>query len=80
MARHADDLLGRGRELSISHRQFLLTASLVGNILSAQLGRAQSAWDRHSPEVARGELGLDLRLLYAYLAVAKSAAPADRPS
>jgi hypothetical protein len=64
----------------MSHKQFLLTASLVGNILSAQLDRAQSAWDRHSAEVARGELGLDLRLLYAYLAVAKSAAPADRPS
>ena len=80
MARHADDLLGRGRELSTNHKQFLLTASLVGNILSAQLDRAQGAWDRHSAEVARGDLGLDLRLLYAYLAVAKSAAPADRPS
>jgi hypothetical protein len=79
MARHADDLLGRSRELAASHRQFLLTASLVGNILSGELDRAQGAWDRHSAAVARGDLGLDLRLLYAYLAVAKSAA-ADRPS
>jgi predicted membrane-bound spermidine synthase len=80
MARHADDLLGRNRELSTGRKQFLLTASLVGNILSAQLDRAQGAWDRHSAEVARGDLGLDLRLLYAYLAVARSAAQANRPS
>ncbi len=80
MARHADDLLGRGRELSTAHKQYLLTASLVGNILSAQLDRAQGAWDRHSAEVARGDLGIDLRLLYAYLAVAKSTVPANRPS
>jgi hypothetical protein len=77
MARHADALLGRGRELAASHRQYLLTASLVGNILSGELDRAQGAWDRHSPEVAGADLGLDLRLLYAYLAVAKSA---KRPS
>jgi predicted membrane-bound spermidine synthase len=80
MARHADALLAHGRELSASHKQFLLTASLVGNILSAQLDRAQGAWDRHSADAARGGLGLDLRLLYAYLAVAQAAAPADRPS
>jgi predicted membrane-bound spermidine synthase len=78
MARHADDLLGAGRELTAANRQFLLTASLVGNILSARLDRAQAAWDRHSAEVVRRELGIDLRLLYAYLAVAKSVA--DRPS
>jgi hypothetical protein len=78
MARHADELLGRARELSTSHRQYLLTASLVGHILAGQLDRAQGAWDRHSPGVLHGEPGIDLRLLYAYLAVAKSA-PA-RPS
>jgi hypothetical protein len=80
MARHADGLLARGRELSASQTQYLLTASLVGNILSGELARAQSAWDRYAPEAARSELSLELRLLYAYLAVAKSVAPSDRPS
>jgi hypothetical protein len=80
MARHADELLLRGREHSASHKQYLLTASLVGNILSGELDRAQNAWDQHSAEAARGDLGLDLRLLYAYLAVAKATAPAPRPS
>jgi predicted membrane-bound spermidine synthase len=80
MARHADELLGRGKELSTSHKQYLLTASLVGNILSGELDRAQGAWDRHSAAVLHGDPGLDLRLLYAYLAVAKSATPPARPS
>jgi hypothetical protein len=80
MARHADGLLARGHELSTSQTQYLLTASLVGNILSGDLARAQSAWDRYAPQAARGELSLELRLLYAYLAVAKSVAPSDRPS
>ncbi len=80
MARFADELLAGGRGLTTSQKQYLLTASLVGNILSGALDRAQRAWDEHSTGAARGELGLDLRLLYAYLAVARSAAPSDRPS
>jgi predicted membrane-bound spermidine synthase len=80
MARHADDLLARDRAFTARHKRYLLTASLVGNILSGELARAQGAWDRHSIEVAEGDLGIDLRLLYAYLAVAKSATSPDRPS
>ena len=79
MARYSDDLLGRGGELTARHKQFLLTASLLGNILSDQLDRAQGAWDKHSVDAARSGLNVDLRLLYAYLALAK-AAPRDQPS
>jgi spermidine synthase len=80
MARYADELLAGGRGLSASHKQFLLTASLVGNILSGQLDRAQGAWDRHSADATRAGLDLDLRLLYAYLAVARSTTPANSGS
>jgi hypothetical protein len=55
--------------------QFLLRASLAGNIVTGQLDRAQGAWDKHSPEAARTGIDLDLRLLRAYLAVAKAAPP-----
>jgi predicted membrane-bound spermidine synthase len=75
MAAHADALLAQGHELSSTHKQFLLRASLAGNILTGQLDRAQEAWDRHSPEAARAGIDLELRLLRAYLAVAKAAAP-----
>ncbi len=73
MAQYADELLARDRSLTSRHKQFLLTASLVGNILSGQLERAQGAWDRHSTDAARAGIELDLRLLYAYLAVEKLA-------
>ena len=76
MARYADEILAAGKELSPSHKQYLLAASLTGNILTGQLDRAQSQWDKHSGEAARAGLSLDLRLLYAYLAVAKAATPA----
>jgi hypothetical protein len=77
LARHADEILAGGRQLSASHKQYLLAASLTGNILTGQLDRAQAQWDKHSAEAARSGLPLDLRLLYAYLAVAKAApAPA----
>ena len=72
MARHADEILAAGQALSASHRQYLLAASLAGNILTGQLDRAQGQWDRHSPEATRSGLPLDLRLLYAYLGAAKS--------
>jgi spermidine synthase len=75
MARHADGLLAQGRELSSTHKQFLLRASLAGNIVTGQLDRAQGAWDKHSPDAARSGIDLDLRLLRAYLAVAKAAPP-----
>jgi predicted membrane-bound spermidine synthase len=72
MASLADEILASGRELPPGQRQFLLTASLTGNILAGQLDRAQAAWDKHSGDAARNGLSLDLRLLYAYLAVAKA--------
>jgi hypothetical protein len=75
MAKHADGLLAQGRELSATHKQFLLRASLAGNIATGQLDRAQGAWDKHSPDAARAGIDLDLRLLRAYLAVAKAAPP-----
>ncbi len=75
MAKHADGLLAQGRELSSTHKQFLLRASLAGNIATGQLDRAQGAWDKHSPDAARAGIDLDLRLLRAYLAVAKAAPP-----
>jgi predicted membrane-bound spermidine synthase len=75
MAKHADGLLAQGRELSSTHKQFLLRASLAGNIVTGQLDRAQGAWDQHSPDAARTGIDLDLRLLRAYLAVAKAAPP-----
>jgi hypothetical protein len=73
MARHADEILAGGKQLSASHKQYLLAASLTGNILTGQLDRAQAAWDKHSADASRSGLSLDLRLLYAYLAVAKAA-------
>ncbi len=75
MAKHADGLLAQGRELSSAHKQFLLRASLAGNIVTGQLERAEGAWEKHSPDAARAGIDLDLRLLRAYLAVAKAAAP-----
>ena len=75
MAKHADGLLAQGRELSSTHKQFLLRASLAGNIVTGQLDRAQGAWDQHSPDATRTGIDLDLRLLRAYLAVAKAAPP-----
>jgi predicted membrane-bound spermidine synthase len=75
MATHADTLLAQGRELTSTHKQFLLRASLAGNIVTGQLDRAQGAWDKHSPDAARTGIDLDLRLLRAYLAVAKGAPP-----
>jgi hypothetical protein len=72
MARHADALLATAQELSSGHRQYLLAASLTGNILTGRLDHAQGQWDKHSPEAARSGLPLDLRLLYAYLAAAKA--------
>jgi predicted membrane-bound spermidine synthase len=75
MATHADALLAQGRELTSTHKQFLLRASLAGNIVTGQLDRAQGAWDKHSPDALRTGIDLDLRLLRAYLAVAKAAGP-----
>jgi predicted membrane-bound spermidine synthase len=74
MATHADALLAARREITTSQRAYLLRASLAGNILTGRLDHAQVAWDRHSEAATRNELDLDLRLLYAYLAVAKAAA------
>jgi len=74
MARHADGLLAGGRELTTTQKAFLLRASLAGNILTGQIDRAQGAWDKHSEAATRTGIDLDLRLLYAYLAVAKTAA------
>jgi len=79
MARLADELLASAKELSSSHKQYLLAASLTGNILTGELDRAQAQWDKHSGEAARSGLSLDLRLLYAYLAVAKAAAASAPP-
>jgi hypothetical protein len=70
MAQYADALLAANQPLSLRSRQYLLTASLAGNILSGELDRAQSAWDRHSAKAAAAEL--DLRLLHAYLMMAKA--------
>jgi hypothetical protein len=75
MATHADILLAQGRELTSSHKQFLLRASLAGNIVTGQLDRAQGAWDKHSSDAARAGIDLDLRLLRAYLAVAMAVSP-----
>jgi spermidine synthase len=72
MAQQADALLAANQPLSSRGRHYLLTASLAGNILSGALDRAQSAWDRHSTEAARAELGLDLRILHAHLETAKA--------
>lgn len=73
MAGQADGLLAAGRELTPSQRVYLLRASLTGNILQGALDRASAAWERNAEAVARAGLDLDLRLLYAYLAVAKAA-------
>ena len=75
MAQHADELFARGRELTSNEQQFLLTVSLVGNTLTGNLERAQAAWDKHVTAATRAGLSLDLRLLYAYLAVAKAIGP-----
>ncbi len=72
MAGQADRLLATGRELTPSQRVYLLRASLAGNILDGSLDRASAAWERNADAVARAGLDLDLRLLYAYLAVAKT--------
>jgi spermidine synthase len=72
MAGQADALLATAAELTPSQRVFLLRASLAGNILTGGLDRAQAAWDGNAEAAARVGIDLDLRLLYAYLAVAKA--------
>lgn len=73
MAALADGLLDHGTELTPSHRQYLLTASLAGHLTSGTYAQGAAAWNRHVQEVARAGITLDLRFLYAWLAVARTA-------
>jgi len=68
MARLAGELLADARELTPVVRRYLLAAALAGLVAERRYDAALQAWNAH----ARGiPVDLDVRLLYAYLAVAR---------
>jgi len=71
----ATELLEAGHELTPKTRQYLLTAALSGLLATQEYDRATLVWNRHS----RGAVvNIDIRLLYAYLAVVKKLAVQQR--
>ncbi|MCC6611129.1 MAG: spermidine synthase [Burkholderiales bacterium] len=68
MARLAVELLAEARELTPVTRHYLLTAALAGLIADRRYDEATRVWNAYS---TGSTVDLDLRLLYAYLSVAK---------
>jgi len=71
----AAQLLETGHELTPAIRQYLLTAALTGLLASREYERALQIWNSHSPDV---RVDIDVRLLYAYLAVMRKLSRGDR--
>jgi spermidine synthase len=69
----ADKILGEGRELTVTMKQYLLTASLAGHLLSGDYEQGMKMWNAHVDDVARAGIDLNLRYLYAWLAYARAA-------
>ncbi|MCZ7565118.1 MAG: hypothetical protein M5U08_16165 [Burkholderiales bacterium] len=68
MARLAGELLADARAQTPAVRHYLLTAALAGLIAERRYDAALQAWNAHARGIA---VDLDVRLLYAYLAVAR---------
>jgi len=68
MARSGVELIANARDLTPATRQYLLTAALAGLIADRRYDEATKLWNAHSPGAA---VDLNVRLLYAYLAVAR---------
>lgn len=75
IASHATELLDTARELTPATRRYLLTAALTGLIATRDYDRATQIWNKHSPSAG---VDIDIRLLYAYLAVMKKLAVQQR--
>jgi len=75
MASRATELLGTARELTPTTRRYLLTAALTGLLATHRYEQATQVWNEHSPSAG---VDINIRLLYAYLAVMKKLAPQQR--
>lgn len=75
MASLATGLLDTARELTPATRQYLLTAALTGLLATRDYDRATQVWNKHSPDTG---VDINIRLLYAYLAVMKKLAVPQR--
>jgi len=71
----ASELLETGHDLTPATRQYLLTAGLTGLLASRQYERALQMWNKHSQDV---RVDIDVRMLYAYLAVMRKLSRGDR--
>jgi predicted membrane-bound spermidine synthase len=75
MGKLATELLETGRDLTPKTQQFLLTAALTGLLATRDYEGAAQLWNKHSQGAA---VDVDIRLLYAYLAVGRKLAAAQR--
>jgi hypothetical protein len=71
----ATDLLETGREITPATRKYLLTAALTGLLATHEYDRATRVWNKHSQGAG---VDIDVRLLYAYLAVVRKLAVPQR--
>ncbi len=71
----AAELLETGRELTPKTREYLLTAALTGLLATRDYDRATQVWNKHSPSAG---VDINIRLLYAYLAVMRKLAAQPR--
>jgi spermidine synthase len=71
MGKLATDLLDTAGELTPKTQQYLLTAALTGLLATHDYERATLVWNKHSQGAA---VDVDIRLLYAYLAVVRKLA------
>jgi spermidine synthase len=75
MGKIATELLGTSRDLTPKTQQYLLTAALTGLLATRNYEGATQVWNRHSQGAA---VDVDIRLLYAYLAVFRKLAAEQR--
>ncbi len=75
MGKIATELLGTSRDLTPKTQQYLLTAALTGLLATRDYEGATQVWNRHSQGAA---VDVDIRLLYAYLAVVRKLAAEQR--
>jgi spermidine synthase len=68
MASLATRFLETGRELTPATRRYLLTAALAGLLATHEYDRAMQVWNMYSPGAG---VDINVRLVYAYLAVVR---------
>ncbi|MGB8436109.1 MAG: fused MFS/spermidine synthase [Burkholderiales bacterium] len=75
MGKIATELLDTGRNLTPKTQQYLLTAALTGLLAMRDYDGATLVWNKHSQGAA---VDVNIRLLYAYLAVVRKLAGEQR--